>query len=44
VGSSERGRNSESRGRKEVRNCQYQKSSIKRDSGGEDWTELDCTQ
>jgi hypothetical protein len=24
--------------------CQYQKISIKRDSGGEDWMELDWTQ
>ena len=29
---------------KEGRNRQYQNNSIKRDSGGEDWTELDWTQ
>ena len=28
---------------KEGRNRQYQNNSIKRDSGGEDWTELDWT-
>ena len=33
-----------SRGRKYMRGCQYQKISIKKDSGGEDWMELDWTQ
>jgi hypothetical protein len=33
----------EPRGRKRMRSHQYQRSSIKKDSGGEDWTELDWT-
>jgi hypothetical protein len=32
-----------SRGRKRMRGRQYRKSSIKKDSGGEDWMELDWT-
>jgi hypothetical protein len=27
-----------------MRDCQYRKSSIKKDSGGDDWMELDWTQ
>ncbi len=31
------------RGRQRMKGCQYQKSSIKKDSDGEDWMELDWT-